>query len=155
MSSRSRAVRGCVMFRRMGKVSPPCKRTIEALRVCSVNMMYFSIFIVFVRPNVAGRLRFSTWRRPFHDSRFTSLAGRPQGSPLPYTSFAFATTSWKTSEGVHTHQKHPFFTMEHSFLLVGQIKLGMHVLRAADGRHPELCVKKAFQRGVFERILQA
>src|SRR5260370_25521316 len=62
MSSRSRAVRGCVMFRRMGKVSHPCKSTIEALRVCFVNMMYFSIFIVFVRPNVTGSLRFSTWR---------------------------------------------------------------------------------------------
>jgi RHS repeat-associated protein len=39
----------------------------------------------------------------------------------------------KTSEVVHTNQKHPFFTMEHGFLPVGQIKLGMHILRA-DGR---------------------
>src|SRR5260221_1628062 len=39
----------------------------------------------------------------------------------------------KTSEDVHTNQKHPFFTMEHGFLPVGQIKLGMHLLRA-DGR---------------------
>ncbi len=39
----------------------------------------------------------------------------------------------KTSEVVHTNQKHPFFTMEHGFLPVGQIKLGMHLLRA-DGR---------------------
>jgi RHS repeat-associated protein len=39
----------------------------------------------------------------------------------------------RTSELVHTNQKHPFFTREHGFLPVGQIKLGMHVLRA-DGR---------------------
>jgi RHS repeat-associated protein len=39
----------------------------------------------------------------------------------------------KTSELIHTNQKHPFFTIEHGFLPVGQIKLGMHVLRA-DGR---------------------
>jgi hypothetical protein len=34
---------------------------------------------------------------------------------------------------IHTNQKHPFFTLEHGFLPVGQIKLGMHLLRA-DGR---------------------
>ena len=34
----------------------------------------------------------------------------------------------KTSEVVHTNQKHPFFTLEHGFLLVGQIKLGMHLI---------------------------
>jgi len=39
----------------------------------------------------------------------------------------------KTSEVVHTNQKHPFFTMEQGFLPVGQITLGMHLLRA-DGR---------------------
>src|SRR6266704_3301110 len=39
----------------------------------------------------------------------------------------------KTSEVIHTNQKHPFFTMEHGFLPVGQIKLGMYLLRA-DGR---------------------
>jgi len=39
----------------------------------------------------------------------------------------------KTSEVIHTNQKHPFFTLEHGFLPVGQIKLGMHILRA-DGR---------------------
>jgi Pretoxin HINT domain len=39
----------------------------------------------------------------------------------------------KTSEVIHTNQKHPFFTMEHGFLPVGQIKQGMHLLRA-DGR---------------------
>ena len=65
-------------------------------------------------------------------SRFTCLAGRPQGSSLPYTSFAFATALWKTSEVVHTNQKHLFFTLEEGFLPVGQIKLGMHLLRA-DG----------------------
>src|SRR5581483_1838478 len=36
------------------------------------------------------------------------------------------------SEVVHTTQKHPFLTVEKGFLPVGQIKLGMHVLRA-DG----------------------
>ncbi len=39
----------------------------------------------------------------------------------------------KTSEVIHTNQKHPFFTIEHGFLPVVQIKLGMHLLRA-DGR---------------------
>src|SRR5215472_1570341 len=39
----------------------------------------------------------------------------------------------KTSEVIHTNQKHPFFTMEHGFMPVGKVKLGMHVLRA-DGR---------------------
>ena len=38
----------------------------------------------------------------------------------------------KTSETIHTNQKHPFFTKEEGFLPVGRIKLGMHVLRA-DG----------------------
>lgn len=47
--------------------------------------------------------------------------------------FAFPTASWKTSEVVHTNQKHPFFTIEHGFLPVGLITLGMHLLRA-DGR---------------------
>jgi len=39
----------------------------------------------------------------------------------------------RTSEVVHTNQKHPFFTWSTAFLPVGQIKLGMHILRA-DGR---------------------
>jgi RHS repeat-associated protein len=39
----------------------------------------------------------------------------------------------KTSEVIHTNQKHPFFTIERGFLPVGRIKIGMHVLRA-DGR---------------------
>jgi hypothetical protein len=38
-----------------------------------------------------------------------------------------------TSEVVHTNQKHPFLTTEHGFLPVGQITVGMHVVRA-DGR---------------------
>ncbi|HLG63995.1 MAG TPA: RHS repeat-associated core domain-containing protein [Ktedonosporobacter sp.] len=37
-----------------------------------------------------------------------------------------------TNEVLHTNQKHPFFTMEKGFLPVGEIKVGMHVLRA-DG----------------------
>jgi len=35
-------------------------------------------------------------------------------------------------ELIHTNKKHPFLTIEKGFLPVGQIKLGMHVLRA-DG----------------------
>jgi len=38
----------------------------------------------------------------------------------------------KQSEVVHTTKKHPFLTIERGFLPVGEIKLGMHVLRA-DG----------------------
>jgi len=37
------------------------------------------------------------------------------------------------SEVVHTNQKHPFLTVEKGFLPVGQIKLGMHVVKA-DGQ---------------------
>ncbi|HLG76414.1 MAG TPA: RHS repeat-associated core domain-containing protein, partial [Ktedonobacteraceae bacterium] len=37
------------------------------------------------------------------------------------------------SEIIHTNKKHPFLTQEKGFLPVGQIKLGMHVLRA-DGQ---------------------
>ncbi len=40
----------------------------------------------------------------------------------------------KTSEVIHTNKKHPFLTEEQGFLPVGQIKLGMHVLRA-DGTY--------------------
>jgi len=40
----------------------------------------------------------------------------------------------KTSEVIHTNKKHPFLTREKGFLPVGQIKLGMHVLRA-DGTY--------------------
>jgi hypothetical protein len=36
----------------------------------------------------------------------------------------------KTSETLHTNKKHPFLTEEQSFLPVGQIKLGMHILEA-------------------------
>jgi hypothetical protein len=39
----------------------------------------------------------------------------------------------RQSEVIHTNKKHPFFTREKGFLPVGQIKLGMHVLRA-DGQ---------------------
>jgi guanyl-specific ribonuclease Sa len=39
-----------------------------------------------------------------------------------------------TTEVIHTNQKHPFLTTEHGFLPVGQITVGMHVLRA-DGRY--------------------
>ena len=42
-------------------------------------------------------------------------------------------TPRQTSEVVHTNKKHPFLTIEKGFLPVGQIKVGMHVLRA-DGR---------------------
>ena len=38
----------------------------------------------------------------------------------------------QTSEVVHTNQKHPFLTIEKGFLPVGQIKVGMHVVKA-DG----------------------
>src|SRR5579884_317702 len=40
----------------------------------------------------------------------------------------------RQSEVIHTNKKHPFCTKERGFLPVGQIKLGMHVLRA-DGTH--------------------
>lgn len=39
----------------------------------------------------------------------------------------------QTREVVHTNKKHPFLTVEKGFLPVGQIKVGMHLLRA-DGR---------------------
>ncbi len=38
-----------------------------------------------------------------------------------------------TRETLHTNQKHPFFTLERGFTAVGQLKQGMHILRA-DGR---------------------
>jgi hypothetical protein len=47
------------------------------------------------------------------------------------------TTVTRTSETLHTNQKHPFLTREKGFLPVGQIKLGMHVLRA-DGSYGEV-----------------
>ena len=40
----------------------------------------------------------------------------------------------QTSETIHTNKKHPFLTQEKGFLTVGQIALGMHVLRA-DGTY--------------------
>jgi hypothetical protein len=45
-----------------------------------------------------------------------------------------STTISKTSEVIHTNKKHPFFTQEKGFVPVGQLKLGMHVLRA-DGTY--------------------
>jgi RHS repeat-associated protein len=36
----------------------------------------------------------------------------------------------KSSEVVHTNQKHPFFTLEHGFLPVAKIMIGMHILHA-------------------------
>jgi hypothetical protein len=39
----------------------------------------------------------------------------------------------KTSEVIHTNQKHPFLTMEDGFVPVGKLKLGMHLVRA-DGQ---------------------
>jgi len=43
-----------------------------------------------------------------------------------------STVVTKTSEVIHTNQKHPFFTLERGFVSVAQLHLGMHVLRA-DG----------------------
>ncbi len=43
-----------------------------------------------------------------------------------------STVVTKTSEVIHTNQKHPFFTVEKGFVPVSQLHLGMHVLRA-DG----------------------
>src|SRR6266516_1321565 len=56
------------------------------------------------------------------DLTVTTTTKGEHGKPAP-----------RTSEVVHTNQKHPFFTMERGFLPVGQVKLGMHILRA-DGR---------------------
>jgi hypothetical protein len=39
----------------------------------------------------------------------------------------------RTSEVIHTNQKHPFLTIEDGFVPVRDLKLGMHLLRA-DGR---------------------
>ncbi len=36
----------------------------------------------------------------------------------------------KSSEVVHTNKKHPFFTLEHGFLPVAKIMIGMHILHA-------------------------
>ena len=36
----------------------------------------------------------------------------------------------RTNEVIHTNKKHPFLTVEKGFLPVGQIKLGMHVVKA-------------------------
>jgi hypothetical protein len=52
---------------------------------------------------------------------------------LTTTSFQQGKAVRVASEVIHTNQKHPFLTKEKGFLPVGQIKLGMHVLRA-DGQ---------------------
>jgi RHS repeat-associated protein len=39
----------------------------------------------------------------------------------------------KTSEVVHTNQKHPFLTVEKGFVPVSQLRVGMHVMKAAGG----------------------
>lgn len=129
MSSCSRAVRGCVMFRRMvGQPSLQAHyRGIKSLS-CEYDVLLYFHCIREAKCN-----RQAAFQHVGEASlRFTILAGQPLRSPLPYTSFAFATASWKTSEVVHTNQKHPFFTREHGFLPVGQIKLGIHILRADD-----------------------
>src|SRR5579885_2372571 len=52
---------------------------------------------------------------------------------LTTTSFQQGKAVRVASEVIHTNKKHPFLTKEKGFLPVGQIKLGMHVLRA-DGQ---------------------
>ncbi len=52
---------------------------------------------------------------------------------LTTTSFQQGKAVKVASEVIHTNQNHPFLTKEKGFLPVGQIKLGMHVLRA-DGQ---------------------
>src|SRR5579885_985522 len=52
---------------------------------------------------------------------------------LTTTSFQQGKAVKVASEVIHTNKKHPFLTKEKGFLPVGQIKLGMHVLRA-DGQ---------------------
>jgi len=44
-----------------------------------------------------------------------------------------STVVQKHSEVIHTNQKHPFYTLEHGFVPVRDLKLGMHVL-SADGQ---------------------
>ncbi len=61
-----------------------------------------------------------------HDTDLVDLA-------LTTTSFQQGKAVRVASEVIHTNKKHPFLTKEKGFLPVGQIKLGMHVLRA-DGQ---------------------
>jgi hypothetical protein len=61
-----------------------------------------------------------------HDNDLVDLA-------LTTTSFQQGKAVRVASEVIHTNKKHPFLTKEKGFLPVGQIKLGMHVLRA-DGQ---------------------
>jgi Pretoxin HINT domain len=39
----------------------------------------------------------------------------------------------KTSEVIHTNEKHPFLTAEKGFVTVSQLQVGMHVVRAGGG----------------------
>ena len=64
------------------------------------------------------------WINPDHDLVDLTITTTTKGSHGHIT---------KMSEVVHTNQKHPFFTLEHGFLPVGQITQGTHLLRA-DGR---------------------
>ncbi len=57
------------------------------------------------------------------DLTLTTSKPAPHGKPAT-----------RTSEVIHTNQKHPFLTKEQGFVPVGQITLGMHVLRA-DGTY--------------------
>ncbi len=52
---------------------------------------------------------------------------------LTTTSFQQGKAVRVASEVIHTNQKHPFLTKEKGFLPLGQITIGMHVLRA-DGQ---------------------
>jgi len=49
--------------------------------------------------------------------------------PLGNAELHDSTMTVPTSETIHTNKKHPFFTEEQGFVPVGQLKLGMHVLR--------------------------
>ena len=59
---------------------------------------------------------------------------RPLPGPIAPPSKQHGKAATKTSETIHTNKKHPFLTKEKGFLPVGQITLGMHVLRA-DGTY--------------------
>jgi RHS repeat-associated protein len=42
-------------------------------------------------------------------------------------------TALRTSETIHTNQKHPFLTAEKGFVTVGHLRVGMHIVRAGGG----------------------
>ena len=58
---------------------------------------------------------------------------RPSPGPIAPPSKQHGKAATKTSETIHTNKKHPFLTKK-GFLPVGQITVGMHVLRA-DGTY--------------------